>query len=422
MRIHEQAEFEAFVTVRSEPLRRTAYLIVGDWATADATASRSLAALYPRWRRLQRRDVTDAEARKAVVRAAVAQPAAEALDPRLAPLTTMQRAVLVLRLREGMSVADTAALLGSEEGLVTAVTAQGLAALGAATGDVVPAVFDQLVREPPPTTIDPRVVRDTGAMRVRRGQFALGAVAVVAGAVALVLVRPWSGSTGGPGAPVAAGGSDGAGSTARVAYLPFISPEQLAAAQTRAFQLLVAEARKHGAVLRTLPPSLHEVPDGQYSRPPYQGAVDFVVGADSARLAVQAWDPTQFDLAHDVVQSQAQHCSGPQAQARNCVRSVLPRGAVLWTLEALIPSSNLGPVPSAGTSPSLATAPAPSDGSRLGTMVLFTRYAVVFEADGSSMMLTLRELAGHSAAGAGPTSWPRSRASTTRPSAGWRWL
>src|SRR6185437_8565096 len=67
MRDDEEA-FLAFARTRSAALRRTAFLLCGDWHHAEDIVQISLAKLYAAWRKVQRRDAVDAYARRIVVR------------------------------------------------------------------------------------------------------------------------------------------------------------------------------------------------------------------------------------------------------------------------------------------------------------------------------------------------------------------
>jgi RNA polymerase sigma-70 factor (sigma-E family) len=150
-----EAQFREFVAARMEPLRGLAYLTCGDWQVAEDAVLSALAKLYAKWNRV---DNPEAYARTAVVRAAIdetrrpwwrreqsrshAMPdsvlpddATGAIDERLrvrqalGGLPPRQRAVLVLRFLEGLSVQQTAVALKCPEGTVKVYTARGLGAL-----------------------------------------------------------------------------------------------------------------------------------------------------------------------------------------------------------------------------------------------------------------------------------------------------
>jgi DNA-directed RNA polymerase specialized sigma24 family protein len=63
-------EFHAYFEARVAVIRRTAYLLCGDWHRAEDLAQTALAKLYVAWPRLHRGGQVDAYARKIVVRAA----------------------------------------------------------------------------------------------------------------------------------------------------------------------------------------------------------------------------------------------------------------------------------------------------------------------------------------------------------------
>jgi RNA polymerase sigma-70 factor (sigma-E family) len=149
----DERDFREFVTARFESLRGLAYLTCGDWAAAEDAVSISLAKLYLRWRKV---DSPHTYACRMVVRAAIdearrpwrreraaghdlpeqATPdAAERVDERmrlrgaLLRVPPGQRAILVLRFYEGLSVEQAAAALGLREGTIKSQTARGLATL-----------------------------------------------------------------------------------------------------------------------------------------------------------------------------------------------------------------------------------------------------------------------------------------------------
>lgn len=150
-----EAEFREFVAARMESLRGLAYLTCGDWQVAEDAVLSALSKLYVKWKRV---DNPEAYARTAVVRAAIdetrrpwwrreqsrshAMPdpplpddATHAVDERLrvrqalSGLPPRQRAILVLRFLEGLSVQETAAALKCPEGTVKVYTSRGLDAL-----------------------------------------------------------------------------------------------------------------------------------------------------------------------------------------------------------------------------------------------------------------------------------------------------
>jgi RNA polymerase sigma-70 factor (sigma-E family) len=145
-------EFGEYVDARALVMRRTAYLLCGDWHRAEDIVQIALTKLYLVWPRVRRGDTVDAYARKVLVRCAIDEgrrgffrrekavadvpdtsvsSAAPDLDVRraLAVLPQGQRTVVVLRYWEDLSVTEVAYLLGRTEGTVKSQAAKGLAAL-----------------------------------------------------------------------------------------------------------------------------------------------------------------------------------------------------------------------------------------------------------------------------------------------------
>ena len=156
----EEAEFSVYVTARRDRVRRTAYLLCGDWHRADDLTQIAFVKLYGAWAQIRDRAALDAYVRRCLVRATVDEsrrpwrrehatevlpetavesgPSAdiasgvvnrEVVRQALEAVPPGQRAVLVLRFFDGMDVAATAAALECSEGNVKSQTARGLAAL-----------------------------------------------------------------------------------------------------------------------------------------------------------------------------------------------------------------------------------------------------------------------------------------------------
>lgn len=155
----EEAQFAVYVTARRDRVRRTAYLLCGDWHRADDLTQIAFVKLYGAWQGIRNYGALDAFVRSCLVRATVDESrrpwrrerAVEVLPeiPDTADLSGMvadrevirqaleavppgQRAALVLRYFEGMSVREAAEVLECSEGNVKSQTARGLAALRAA--------------------------------------------------------------------------------------------------------------------------------------------------------------------------------------------------------------------------------------------------------------------------------------------------
>ncbi|WP_439937343.1 SigE family RNA polymerase sigma factor [Nocardia sp. N13] len=149
------AAFSDFVAARQTHLRRIAYALCGDWHRADDLLQTALTKLYVAWPRIRHEGNEEAYCRQIMVRAnidesrrpwrrerptdAVPEHATEpsqveersALFAALQALPEQQRKVVVLRHWLGLSVRETAAELGINEGTVKSHSSRGLAALEA---------------------------------------------------------------------------------------------------------------------------------------------------------------------------------------------------------------------------------------------------------------------------------------------------
>jgi Sigma-70 region 2 len=63
-----RTDYELYVAARAVALRRTGYLLCGDWNRAEELAQAALVRLYVHWRRASRADNLDAYARTVLVR------------------------------------------------------------------------------------------------------------------------------------------------------------------------------------------------------------------------------------------------------------------------------------------------------------------------------------------------------------------
>lgn len=150
--------FAEFVAARSGALLRTAWLLTGDAGRAEDLLQTALAATWRRWRIALAEGNPEAYVRRVLVTTYVswwrrkwrgevptafppesadrADPAAAAADRdavrrALARLSRQQRAVVVLRYAEDLSVEETARLLGCSPGTVKVQAARALATLRA---------------------------------------------------------------------------------------------------------------------------------------------------------------------------------------------------------------------------------------------------------------------------------------------------
>ncbi len=155
MKPADEAAFVSFAEAARPRLRRTAYLLCGDWHLASDHVQEGLIRVYVAWPRLTRQGGELAYARKAVVSAfldsrrkrsstevpsealarrsgqdlASSVTARAALLAALRQLPERQRACVVLRYFEDLDVAATAAALGCSQGTVKSQTSKALGSL-----------------------------------------------------------------------------------------------------------------------------------------------------------------------------------------------------------------------------------------------------------------------------------------------------
>jgi len=156
-------DFVAYYAAKGDILRRTAFVLCGDWHLAEDLTQTTFTNLYRVWNRIERHDVLDQYARRVLLRTFLDQrrrpwrrevptvPASADLDrsrwedagpeDRLVLSTVLlrlpkrRRAVLVLRFWADLSVEQVAEILDCPIGTVKSLTARGLADLRALLGD-----------------------------------------------------------------------------------------------------------------------------------------------------------------------------------------------------------------------------------------------------------------------------------------------
>jgi RNA polymerase sigma-70 factor (sigma-E family) len=146
-----ERDFADYFAARAVTLRRVAYALCGDWHLAEDLVQHTFVQLYRKWRTL-RHETLDAYSRRILINAYFndrrtrkreriladvpdqplehfdAGPSADVLDM-LAQLPSRQRALIVLRHLEDLSIAEVAEILDITEGSVKSQTSRGLAKL-----------------------------------------------------------------------------------------------------------------------------------------------------------------------------------------------------------------------------------------------------------------------------------------------------
>jgi RNA polymerase sigma-70 factor (sigma-E family) len=156
-------QYSEYFAARHQAVRRTAYLMCGDWHWADDLAQTTFVQLASAWHTIRDRQALDAFARTCLIRAYLADarrvwrrrersfaepPDLPGLDDgtetatrrlvfarALRQLPPRQRVTLICRYYQGLDVAETAVALGCSEGTVKSQTARGLASLRRVLGD-----------------------------------------------------------------------------------------------------------------------------------------------------------------------------------------------------------------------------------------------------------------------------------------------
>jgi RNA polymerase sigma-70 factor (sigma-E family) len=145
-RDQREQEFSEFFSAHGPALRRTAYLVVRDWHTAEDVTQQALAKVYAAWSRI-RPETRMAYARRAVVNESLSllrrhrpetptqhlpedpvDDHAPGLDlgRLLDLLPPRQRAIVALRFLDDLPVSEVGRLLGVADGTVKSQTARAL--------------------------------------------------------------------------------------------------------------------------------------------------------------------------------------------------------------------------------------------------------------------------------------------------------
>jgi RNA polymerase sigma-70 factor (sigma-E family) len=153
-------EFVEFAATSAPRLRRAAFLLCGDWHTAEDLAQTALAKVFVSWRKVRRQDAAHAYATRTLVNSYLADkrlrrskeiptdtiPESAATPPApetrilvldaLATLPPRSRAAVVLRYWDDLSVDQAADVLGCSPGTIKSLSARALDKLRTVLGDV----------------------------------------------------------------------------------------------------------------------------------------------------------------------------------------------------------------------------------------------------------------------------------------------
>jgi len=147
-------EFAEFAETAAPRLRRTAFLLCGDWHTAEDLVQSALAKVFVAWRRIQQQDAVHAYATRTLLNCYLTDrrlkrpvevltdqlpesPVAEWSTPEtrmvvlaaLATLPPRARAIVVLRYWVDLSIEEVASMLGCSAGNVRSQSSRALARL-----------------------------------------------------------------------------------------------------------------------------------------------------------------------------------------------------------------------------------------------------------------------------------------------------
>ena len=153
--VADEREFEAYVARRWRPLLRAGWLLTGNWAAAEDLVQSALAQVWAAWPRVRAADEPDAYVHRMLTNAYLGQqrrrsagelPSGDvperaapdatgeadrrmALISALAELPPQQRAAVVLRYFQDLTLGQTAAALGCSVGNAKSQTSRALAKL-----------------------------------------------------------------------------------------------------------------------------------------------------------------------------------------------------------------------------------------------------------------------------------------------------
>jgi RNA polymerase sigma-70 factor (sigma-E family) len=170
-RVENSPEFAEYFVARRDSVRRTAYLLCGDWHWADDLTQLTFVRLAGAWTRVRQPAALDAFTRTCLIRVYLsesrrlfrrrersADPPPEIgqvdqedrLTERLDVVEAMrtlpprQRATLVCRFYQGLSVEETAEVLDCSVGTIKSQTSRGLAVLRRLLGAAVEPNLDEV--------------------------------------------------------------------------------------------------------------------------------------------------------------------------------------------------------------------------------------------------------------------------------------